>query len=109
MPQSKKEYGEEEEEKKSDDYEDESVEDIEVRNITYKKETNVTKQNYCMIFEDHPLVGASYVEQESIRVIVASILDGQDPQTLSVEFPQILYDIRDDPDNNFTVVVGTTC
>ena len=28
---------------------------------------------------------------------------------MSVEFPQILYDIRDDPDNNFTVVVGTTC
>ena len=59
-------------------------------NIPNKEETQVTSHNYCMIFEGHPIINADYVEHESIRVVVASFLDGEDKQTLSVEFPAIL-------------------
>ena len=76
--------GEHQEEQKN-----ETDADLDV-NIPNKEETQVTSHNYCMIFEGHPIINADYVEHESIRVVVASFLDGEDKQTLSVEFPAIL-------------------
>ena len=64
--------------------------------------------NYCMIFEGQAVIGAEIVNSESIRIILANILDSQDRQTLSDEFPKILHTIRDDPDNNFEVIISTT-